>query len=114
LINSIFYNKISFLPFKYGIPDFIKGHKIIDSPSYFYKILKGYSNGTEKEMIDSSINPYITHGCYTKIKWWNRNYNSLSKIGKKWIFYASKSNMFNEICNEYKQYKNICIIMKNN
>ena len=114
LINSIFYNKISFLPFKYGIPDFIKGHRIIDSPSHFYNQFKGHSNGTEKEMIDSSINPSITHGCYTRIKWWNQNYNSLSKIGKKWIFYASKSNMFNEICNKYKQYKNICKKMKNN
>jgi lipopolysaccharide biosynthesis glycosyltransferase len=54
LINVIFYNKISFLPFEYGIPDFEKKRKIIGSPSIFWKSLKGYSNGTEEQMISAS------------------------------------------------------------
>jgi lipopolysaccharide biosynthesis glycosyltransferase len=108
LINIIFYNQISFLPFEYGIPDFEKGKKGLCSPSKFWKAFKGYSNGTEEEMILASNNRIITHGAYTLHKWWRRNYNSLSEIGKKWIYYASKSNVFNEICKTFKQYKTDC------
>ena len=108
LINIIFYNKISFLPLKFGIPDFEEGTKLIGSPSIFWHSLKGYSKSTEKEMNSSSINRVITHGAYTQIKWWNKNYESLTDIGKKWIFYASKSNIFKEICRKYIQFKNIC------
>ena len=108
LINIIFYDKISFLPFKYGIPDFIKGHRVIGSPSLFWHKLKGYTNKSENEMISSAKDPTITHGSYTLTKWWNKKYNSLSEIGKNWLFYASKSNVFNEICDKYKQFKNIC------
>ena len=68
LINVIFYDKIAFLPFKYGIPDFIKGHRIISSPSIFWHNLKGYSNRTENEMIESSKDPFITHGSYISFK----------------------------------------------
>ena len=113
LINIIFYNKISFLPFEYGIPDFEKGNKYVQSPSKFWKLYNGYSNGTEKEMILASNNRIITHGAYTNEKWWRRNYNSLSEIGKKWIYYASKSNVFNEICNKFKQYNTVCLKLKN-
>ena len=112
LINVIFYNKISFLPFIYGIPDFLKGHYIIDSPSFFWKALKGFSNGTEEEMISASNNRIITHGAYTLSKWWRRSYDSLTEIGKKWIFYASKSNVFNDICNTFIQYKEVCSKLK--
>ena len=111
LINHIFYDKIKFLPFKYGIPDFEKGHDIIGSPLIFWhsvKCDKGYCNGTISELISSSKNRTITHGAYKVEKWWIREYDSLTKIGKQWIFYASKSNAFNEICNKYKQYRNIC------
>ena len=108
LINIIFYDKISFLPFKYGIPDFLKGDKIVDSPSYFWNTFNGYCNGTMEEMIEGSNNRIITHGAYTGYKWWRRNYNDLTEVGKKWIFHASKSNVFNEICNYYYQYQNIC------
>ena len=112
LINVIFYNKISFLPFKYGIPDFEKGQPIADSPSFFWNTLHGFSNGTEEEMISGSNNRVITHGAYRMDKWWTRNYDSLSEIGKKWIYYASKSNVFNDICNEYKQYLSVCSKLK--
>ena len=108
LINIIFYNKISFLPLKFGIPDFEEGTKLIGSPSIFWHNLKGYSKSTEKEMNSSSINRVITHGAYTQNKWWNKNYESLTEIGKQWIFYASKSNIFKEICHKYIQFKNIC------
>jgi hypothetical protein len=112
LINVIFYNKISFLPFEYGIPDFEKGRNVLSSPSQFWKAFKGYSNGTEEEMISASNNRIITHGAYNLNKWWKRNYNSLSEIGKKWIYYASKSNAYSEICNTFKQYKTICSKLK--
>jgi hypothetical protein len=112
LINVLFYNKISFLPLIYGIPDFEKGHHIIDSPPFFWKSLNGYSNCTEEEMISASNNRIITHGAYKMIKWWRRNYDSLSKIGKKWIYYASKSNVFNDICDTFTQYKKICSKLK--
>jgi hypothetical protein len=108
LINVIFYNKISFLPFEYGIPDFEKNRTIIGSPSLFWKSLKGYSNGTEEDMILASNNRVITHGSYRLDKWWKRSFDSLSSIGKKWIFYASKSNVFNEICNTFIQYQIVC------
>ena len=112
LINVIFYNKISFLPFEYGIPDFEKKNKFFNSPSQLWKLFKGYSNCTEKEMILASNNRIITHGAYTYSKWWKSDYNSLSEIGKKWIYYASKSNVFNEICNTFKQYQTICLKLK--
>jgi len=112
LINVVFYNKISFLPFKYGIPDFEKGQRFVDSPSFFWRSLNGSSNGTEEEMISASNNRVITHGAYRMDKWWIRDYNSLSEIGKKWIFYASKSNVFNDICNEYMQYLSVCSKLK--
>ena len=111
LINAIFYDKIKFLPFKYGIPDFEEGHYIIGSPSIFWNSLKcdkGYCNSTISDLIISSKNRTITHGAYTGYKWWIKQYDSLTEIGKQWIFYASKSNVFNEICNKYAQYKNIC------
>lgn len=112
LINIIFYNKISFLPFEYGIPDFEKGLKRIDSPSLFWKSFKGYSNATEEEMILASNNRIITHGSYRLDKWWRRRFESLSEIGKKWIYYASKSNVFNEICNTFIQYQTVCLKIK--
>lgn len=108
LINIIFYNKISFLPFEYGIPDFEEGNSIVNSSSFFWKSLNGFSNGTEEEMISASNNRIITHGAYRLDKWWRRSYDSLSKIGKQWIYYASKSNVFNEICNTFIQYQNVC------
>ena len=115
LINHVFYNKIRFLPFKYGIPDFEEGHEIIGSPTIFWyavKCDKGYCNGTESELISSSINRTITHGAYKVEKWWTRKYESLTEIGKQWIYYASKSNVFDEICNYYGQFKNICEQLK--
>ena len=112
LINVLFYNKISFLPFKYGIPDFEKGRDIADSPLYFWNTLNGYCKGTPEEMISGSENRVITHGAYVVEKWWTRNYESLSNIGKKWIFYASKSNVFKEICDYYSQYQTVCENLK--
>ena len=78
----------------------------------FWKSLKGYCNGTFKELLSSSKNRTITHGAYKDVKWWSRDYYNLTKIGKQWIYYASKSNVFDEICNKYKQYKKICKRLK--
>jgi lipopolysaccharide biosynthesis glycosyltransferase len=112
LINAIFYNKIKFLPFEYGLPDFEKGSWKIGSPSIFWKVLNGHSNGTEEEMISASNKRIITHGSYRHDKWWNRKFDSLTLIGKKWIYYASKSNVFNDICNTYRQYQVVCSKIK--
>jgi len=112
LINALFYNHISFLPFKYGIPDFLSDITFFHSPGQYWKIIKKYINGTKEDFIFSSYNPSITHGAFTLNKWWNRKYNKLTKTGKKWIFYASKTHIFNEICQEYKQYKKICKYFK--
>ena len=112
LINVIFYNHIKFLPLKYGIPSFNKRISMISSPSKFWESLNGYSNSTKNEMISSSLDPVITHGAYSFKKWWNWKYEELSTIGRKWIFYASKSHVFNEICRHYSQYKKICKKLK--
>ena len=112
LINVIFYNKIKFLPFEYGLPDFQKGSNKIGSPSIFWKILNGHSNCTEEDMISASNKRIITHGSYSLDKWWRRNFESLSEIGKKWIYYASKSNVFNDICNTFRQYQAVCSTIK--
>ena len=115
LINVNFYNRISFLPFEYGIPDFENGtnvNQIIQSPSFFWKSLNGFSNGTEEQMISASNNRIITHGAYRYDKWWTRSYDSLTKIGKKWIYYASKSNVFKEICDTFIQYQTVCSKLK--
>lgn len=112
LINVIFYNHIKFLPLKYGIPSFNKRISMISSPSKFWESLNGYSNSTKNEMISSSLDPVITHGAYSFKKWWNWKYEELSTIGRKWIFYASKSHVFNEICRHYTQYKKICKKLK--
>ena len=107
LINILFYDKIKFLPLIYGIPDF-EPHPIIGSPTKFYKSLKGFYPGTEEDMINSSRNRTITHGAYKPIKWWSRDYNNLTDIGKQWIFYASKTYSFDKICENYKNLNNIC------
>ncbi len=113
LINVVFYNKISFLPFTYGIPDFEEGNHKIGSPSIFWHNLNGsIINKTENYLIFSSINRYITHEAYIKNKWWSREYDTLTDIGKQWIIYASKSHVFNEICGKYNQYYNICKKLK--
>lgn len=108
LINVIFYNHISFLPLKFGIPDFSKDIIYFNSPKQYWNIIKKFINGTRKNMILSSLHPSITHGAFTLKKWWNRNYNELTKIGKKWIFYASKTHVFKEICEIYIQFKELC------
>lgn len=105
LINVVFYNYIGFLPFKFGVPDF---NNTNFNTIKFYKRYNGYCNRTLEELIEASNNPSITHGAYSWIKWWKRDYNRLSKIGKKWLFYASKSNVYEEICNKYKQFRKIC------
>ena len=110
LINVVFYNKIGFLPLKFGLPDFDKKGFTVKN---FYKAFNGHLNINLQKFIIGSKNPTITHNCYTLNKWWTKDYNLLTNIGKKWIFYASKSNIFFDICQKYKQYKDICILIKN-
>lgn len=105
LINIVFFNKIGFLPYKFGLPDFNNNNLKI---SNFWLKYKGYSNGTLEELIKASEDPTITHNSYTYEKWWNIKYEKLTKIGKKWIFYAYQSNAFNRICKRYNQFEDIC------
>ena len=46
-------------------------------------------------------------------KWWNYDYDKLTEIGKQWLFYASKSNVFDEICQKYNQFEEQCQKLKN-
>ena len=112
IMNSVFYDKISFLPFKYGLPDFGEGNHITATPSNYCKEFHNYVNCTESGMETDSKNRVITHNCYEDIKWWMKNYTNLTDIGKQWLFYASKSNVFDEICKKYVQFESQCEILK--
>jgi lipopolysaccharide biosynthesis glycosyltransferase len=112
LINVIFYEKIKFLPFIYGIPDF-EPHHIIGSPTIFWNSLNGFCNGTEEEMKWGDNNRCITHGAYKDVKWWSRDYYNLSYIGRKWLYYGYRSNVFDGICEKYAQFQKICKQIKN-
>ena len=111
-MNSVFYDKISFLPFKYGLPDFGEGNHITATPFNYCKEFHNYVNCTESGMEADSKNRVITHNCYEDIKWWMKNYTNLTDIGKQWLFYASKSNVFDEICKKYNQFESQCEILK--
>ena len=112
IINSVFYNKISFLPLIYGIPDFGFTNPLTSSPKYFLSRFNNYTNYTSEDMEYASKNRVITHGCYEIKKWWDYNFDKLTNIGKQWLFYASKSNVFDEICQKYNQFEQQCIQMK--
>ena len=53
-------------------------------------------------------NRVITHNCYERNKWWKRSYLQLTDVGRQWLFYASKSNVFDDICKEYYQFEEHC------
>ena len=67
-----------------------------------------YVNYTIYEMEYASLNRAITHNSYERIKWWKRDYQNLTNIGKQWLFYASKSNVFDDICKSYEQFSKEC------
>ena len=111
LINVVFYNKIGFLPLKFGLPDFDnKGFSVEN----FYKRFNGRLNITLNKFIEGAKNTSITHNNYISKKWWAKKYTNLTNIGKKWIFYASKSNVYFDICEKYTQFKDICNLNKKN
>ena len=111
LINVVFYNKIGFLPLKFGLPDFDnKGFSVEN----FYKRFNGRLNITLNKFIEGAKNTSITHNNYILKKWWAKKYTNLTNIGKKWIFYASKSNVYFDICEKYTQFKDICNLNKKN
>ena len=64
-------------------------------------------------MIWGDINRFITHGAYKDVKWWSRDYYNLSYIGRKWLYYGYRSNVFDGICEKYKQFQKICRQIKN-
>ena len=112
LINAVFYDKISFLPLIYGIPDFGAGSHYTVTTSHFLESYNNLVNYTIYDIENASLNRVITHNCYETKKWWNRKYDNLTYIGKQWLFYASKTNIFEDICKTYKQFENECIKMK--
>ena len=113
LINAVFYDKIQFLPFIYGIPDFGAGERVTRSASHFAKLFQNYTNFTVEEMEYAHENRVVTHGCYDMTKWWQRKYRSLTNVGRQWFFYASKSNIFDDFCKEYHQFEKHCEQIKN-
>ena len=113
LINAVFYDKIQFLPFIYGIPDFGAGERVTRSASHFAKLFQNYTNFTVEEMEYAHKNRVVTHGCYDMTKWWQRKYHSLTNVGRQWFFYASKSNIFDDFCKEYHQFEKHCKQIKN-
>ena len=112
LINAVFYNNISFLPFIYGLPDIGAGSDITVSTAHYCNEFHFHVNCTEYDMDLASKNRAITHNCYEEYKWWQKNYTNLTDIGKQWLFYASKSNVFDEICKKYNQFESQCEILK--
>ena len=112
IINSVFYNKISFLPLIYGIPDFGFKNPSTITPEIFLNKFQNYINYTVEDMEYASKNRVITHGCYEMVKWWDYNYDKLTDIGKQWLFYASKSHVFDEICQKYNQFELQCQKLK--
>jgi len=112
IINSVFYNKISFLPLIYGIPDFGFKNPSTSTPEIFLNKFQNYINYTVEDMEYASKNRVITHGCYEIKKWWDYNYDKLTDIGKQWLFYASKSHVFDEICQKYNQFELQCQKLK--
>ena len=113
LINAVFYDKISFLPLIYGIPDFGAGSKYTVSYLDFWNEFKNFTNFTLFDFENASIHRAITHNCYETKKWWKRKYDNLTKIGKEWLFLASKSNIFEDICKKYYQFWRYCEKIKN-
>ena len=113
ILNAVFYNKISFLPLIYGIPDFGFTNPSTSTPAAFLSKFKNYTNFTVEDFENASKNRVITHGCYEMKKWWEFNYDKLTDIGKQWLFYASKSNVFDEICQKYNQFEEQCQKLKN-
>ena len=113
LINAVFYDKIKFLPLIYGIPDFGAGGMYTTSPSNFWREFRGLVNFTKEDMKIASKNRAITHNCYERKKWWNRRFSKLTNIGKQWLFYAAKSNVFDDICKKYNQFEHHCERIKN-
>ena len=101
-LNYIYYNKIGFLPFKYGIylyGDF-EGFK-----KNYYNKYRVKLNLTE---IENAIeDPSIVHLCCCNPKVWNRasrhekkNSNICETYQKKFYYYAKKTDYYTEIYNK--------------
>ena len=101
-LNYIYYNKIGFLPFKYGIylyGDF-EGFK-----KNYYNKYRVKLNLTE---IENAIeDPSIVHLCCCNPKVWNRasrhekkNSNICEIYQKKFYYYAKKTDYYSEIYNK--------------
>ena len=103
IINTLFRDKINFLPPKFGIWFMTK--KYIEK----YKSLKPIIY-TTNELIKANNKPIIRHlwgttkeGFFLSRKPWD--FNKACKIKKDWQYYAKKTGYYSSIC---KTYKNAC------
>ena len=101
-INYIFYNKIGFLPFKYGI--YLYGDLKTFKNYYYYKFRVKININELQNAIED---PSIVHLCCCNPKVWNRTTmheqgsNKICKIyQKKFYYYANKTDYFSEIYNK--------------
>ena len=98
IINTVFIDKIGFLPPKFGIflinEDHIKDYEKIKPIVY-----------NRSELIEANKKPVIRHiwGNITGKPWIINEYNN---IKDEWNYYANKTGFYKEIC---KYYKNACI-----
>ena len=90
VINNVFYDKISFLPLIYGIPDFGFTNPSTNNPAIFLYKFKNYTNYTVEDMEYASKNRVISHGCYEMVKWWEKKYDNLTKIISNGYFMLQK------------------------
>lgn len=107
IINTLFRDKINFLPPKFGT--WFMNKKYIKK----YKSLKPIIY-TTKELLEANKNPIIRHlwgttkeGLFLKNKPWLIKEHC--EIKKEWQYYAKKTGYYSSIC---KIYKNACLIKK--
>ena len=86
---------------------------MVKTSSHFFKSFKGLINFTKADIEFASKNRVITHCCYTHKKWWKMDYHKMTNVGKLWLFFASKSNVFDDICRIYNQFESYCNRLKN-
>lgn len=104
IINTIFTDKIGFLPPKYGIfhmsPIFMKNYLKSDPPP-IYNI---------SELIEANKNPVIRHNFgRLPVKPWL--YKDYDETKTEWNYYAKKTGYYSSIC---QFFKNACINLNQN
>ena len=105
-INYVCYPKIGYLPFKYGI--FANIHKKKKNYSNYIN-MKLNKQVNKSEIIESIIDPSITHVlCCIPKHWYRRNktmdktsYETCMKFQKFFYYYAKKTSFYKNIYNKF-------------